>query len=237
MKNEVKIIIGIAVVAVAILVLGAFVFSKNTTSSTPAISEEVVSKELLVTPTSRKIGPSDAKVTIVEFADFECPACAYAHPITKKIIAEYGDKIQYVYRNYPLHFNSYPAINAVEAAGEQGKYWEMSDLLFTKQSEWGQKQVSVKDTLTGYAKELSLDIDAFTKVLDDAKYDDLVDADKKDGESAGVSGTPTFFINGKKINSGVPSYESLKALIDAELTGITVTAGEITTEPVIEPTQ
>ncbi|HEY1041272.1 MAG TPA: thioredoxin domain-containing protein [Candidatus Paceibacterota bacterium] len=219
MKNETKIIIGIVIAAVAILIVGAFVFSKNAVQD-EVVSNEPVAMDILVKPNSHTTGLSqgESKVTLVEFADFECPACAYAHPMTKKIMKDYADKITLVYRNFPLHINSNLAIYAAEAAGEQGKFWEMHDRLFEGQQSWtGKPTKEVKEIFGQYATEIGLDVTKFKDVMDSKKYDNLIESDKKDGNTAGVGGTPTFFLNGKRLEGGVPTEAGLRKLIDEAL--------------------
>lgn len=229
MKNETKIIIGIVIAAVAILVAGAFVFSKNAVQDAN-VSTEPIAADVLVTPNSYKLGvpAGESKVTLVEFADFECPACAYAHPMVKKVIEDYKDKITFVYRNFPLHMNSNLAINAAEAAGAQGKFWEMHDKLFEGQQSWtGKSTKEATEIFVGYATELGLDTKKIEDAIKKGTYDSIIEADKKDGDTARVGGTPTFYINGKQIEGGVPNEASLRKLIDEELKAPAVPAVEV----------
>jgi len=197
------IFVGIGALTILVLIISAL-----TLSSGEKIVE--VPKEGLVKENNYTLGSKDAKVAIVEFSDFQCPACGSAHPIIKRITQEYGDKILFVYRHFPLiaaHQYALKAAEAVEAAGEQGKFWEYHNLLFENQ-----ENLKTKD-LTKYAKDLGLDIDKFEDALKTGKFKDKVTADMDDAEKLGVSSTPTFFINGQKY-VGVLPYEKFKSLIE-----------------------
>lgn len=172
-----------------------------------------VSSQDLVKEDSHVLGERNAKVQIVEFADYQCPACRLAQSIVKQVIASYSDKAVFVYRHFPLigtHQYSLEAAQASEAAGEQGKFWQYHDLLFENQEHLDH------DSLISYAKRLNLDIKKFEEALNSGKYKDKVMADLTAGEQAGVDSTPTFFINGKKY-VGVQSFDQFKSIIENEL--------------------
>jgi protein-disulfide isomerase len=157
-------------------------------------------------------GPKDAPITIVEFSDFQCPYCSRVNPALEQVKETYGDKISLTFRDFPLpmHPEAPKAGEASHCADEQGKFWEYHDKLF-------ENQRALKDeNLKAYAAELALDGDAFAKCLDSGKYADDIVKDKADGEMAGVSGTPAFFINGVFLNGARP-FENFKEVIDAEL--------------------
>jgi protein-disulfide isomerase len=158
-------------------------------------------------------GPDNAKVTIVEFSDFQCPYCKRFRDSTlDALLKKYGDKIRFVYRDYPLPFHSQAqkAAEAAECANEQGKFWEMHDLLYANQATLSE------DAYKEFADQLGLDTQKFDDCLSSNKYADEIAADEKDGESYGVSGTPTFFINGWILVGAQPASEFEK-LIDQEL--------------------
>lgn len=163
-------------------------------------------------------GPQSAKAVIIEYSDFQCPACGAYYPIIKSLEKSYGDKIAIVYRNYPLttlHQYAQLAAQAAEAAQLQGKYWEMHDLLFERQDSWS-KGSNVKQTFTDYAKELGLDTKKFGDDIDSSTVKDRVNRDVTSGNLVAITGTPTFFLNGKKLtNPG--SEDAFRKLIDAEL--------------------
>ena len=156
-------------------------------------------------------GNPNAVVTIVEFTDFECPGCARQHPVLERIVSEYGDRVRLVVRDFPLsqHANAYKAAEAAEAAREQGKYWEYAAVLFRNQS-----ALSV-DKLRQYATEVGLDRAKFDKSLDSGKLAEKVQRDLMDGRKLGVNGTPSIFINGKRVSDN--SYESVKSAIETVL--------------------
>lgn len=172
--------------------------------------------EALVREDSFRWGPPDAKVTLVEFLDYECPSCAAMYPTVDRIRQEYGDRIQVVVRYFPLHGNSVLAFKAAEAAGRQGKYEAMYSTLFQQQRAWGGKSTPPTDIFVGYASSLGLDVEQFRRDLADPALDEKVRRDQADGVAVGVNGTPTFFVNGLQV-ANVGSYEQLKGRIDAGL--------------------
>jgi protein-disulfide isomerase len=169
----------------------------------------------LVRPDSQTQGAADAPVTIVEFFDPECESCRAAFPFVKQLLEEYEGRVRLVVRYFPLHNNSVLAVTAIEAAGEQGKYWEMQELLFTNQSEWGEKQTPQTELFIGYATELGLNIEQFTADLQSPDYQAKIERDQADGRALGVDGTPTFFINGRQVEE--LSADSIIAMIEEEL--------------------
>jgi protein-disulfide isomerase len=156
-------------------------------------------------------GTANALVTIVEFTDFECPSCARQHPVLEKIVSEFGDRVRLVVRDFPLsqHANARKAAEAAEAAREQGKYWEYAGLLFRNQSALG------VDKLREYATELGLDRARFDASLDSGKFAEKVQRDVIEGRKLGVNGTPTLYINGRRISDN--SYEAVKSAIETAL--------------------
>jgi protein-disulfide isomerase len=159
-------------------------------------------------------GDAKAPITIVEFSDFECPFCSRAEDSVKKVLAEYKGKVRLVYRDYPLPFHSkaQKASEAALCAGDQGKYWEMHEKLFSNQ------QALEVTQLKEHAKGLGLDGGKFDKCLDSGEKAPVIEASKKAGEEAGVNGTPAFFINGRVL-SGAQPFEEFKKIIDSELAG------------------
>ena len=160
-------------------------------------------------------GSKDAKVTIVEWSDFECPFCERFYSQTLgKIMEEYVDtgKVKFVYRDFPLSFhkNAQKAAEAAECAGEQGKFWEMHDMLFERGVSGG------VNSFKQYAKELGLNANEFGQCLDSGKMANEVVKDTRDGEALGIQGTPGFIINGQLVSGALP-FENFKQVIDAEL--------------------
>ena len=140
-------------------------------------------------------GPADATVTVVEFSDFQCPYCSRAATALTELKPKYGDRVRFVFRQFPLSFHqqAHLAAQASLAAHAQGKFWEYHDLVFKNQNALG------RDALEGYAKELGLDMVAFAKALDEETYKAAVDAELELGQEVFVSGTPTMFVNGKRV--------------------------------------
>ncbi len=157
-------------------------------------------------------GPDAAKVTVVEFSDFQCPFCGREAPVIEKLMKEYDGKVKLVFRHFPLDFHPFAekAAEAGACAADQGKFWQLHDKMFGNQ-----QKLAVED-LKAYAKESGLDTAKFEKCLDSGQNKDLVAADQKAGSDAGVNGTPAFFINGIFINGAQP-YEQLKDAVDREL--------------------
>jgi protein-disulfide isomerase len=157
-------------------------------------------------------GPAAAPVSLVEFSDFECPYCAETAPVVQQLLAAYPTQVRFAFKHYPLpmHKESPLAHEAALAAGGQGKFWEMYDLLF------GGQDKLTRDDLVAKARQLNLDVPRFTSDLDSRRFKPLVDADRQEGNRLGVDGTPFFFINGHAISGGV-GLADFKKLIEAAL--------------------
>lgn len=172
-----------------------------------------------VTEQDHTKGNSQSAVALVEYGDFQCPACATYFPVVKQLGEEFGDRIAIVYRHFPLlqiHANAEPAARASEAAALQGKFWEMHDMLFEKQSEWAKKS-NVEDTFVEYARNLGLDEQRFANDIKSSQVRGRVQEDLQAALANGLSSTPTFFLAGKNI-SHPQSYGEFRQLIEAELT-------------------
>lgn len=203
LSNDVKIFGGIILATVVLIVGAVFFFGKDSgTSSNPTKSSKI-SSNILVRKDSWSEGPENAKVTMVEFGDFQCPACKIEEPIIESIIKKYQGKIRFVWRQFPLtqvHEFGMDSALAAEAAGKQGKFWEYHDQLFKISPDLGSEK------LLAAAKELSLDIDKFTADKGSDEVRQKVLNDQNDGNRAKVNGTPTIFINGKLlINHSKPN--------------------------------
>ncbi len=161
-------------------------------------------------------GPADAKVTVVEFSDFQCPYCSRAATATEQIRAKYKDRIRFVFRQFPLpmHSNAKKAAEAALAANAQGKFWEFHDLMFKNQ------QQLEESALEGYAKQAGLNVSAFKEALSTSKFAEKVASDMKLGEGVAVQGTPTMFANGKRIENPT-DFAAISAVLD----GLLKTAG------------
>jgi protein-disulfide isomerase len=171
-------------------------------------------------------GPADARITLVEFSDFECPYCSAAVKQVDILMAAYPKDVKLIYKQFPLsmHPHAQFAAEASLAAREQGKFWEMYEVLFKN------FQRLTRDNVMLWAKQLGLDMDKFKADIDSRKFKAVVDKDLADGEAVGVYGTPAFYINGKQYNGEV-SLAALKPILAAELKGETKEAtGEAKTE-------
>jgi predicted DsbA family dithiol-disulfide isomerase len=155
-------------------------------------------------------GPADAPVTIVEFSDFGCPYCRRAATTLEQVLETYGEKVRLVYRHYPLQPNSQRAAEAASCANESGKFWPYHDLLFANQD------AHADADLKRYAKDVGLDEQAFAACLDSGRGTTVVEQDTADGDAAGVTGTPSFFINGRPLSGALP-YDALKRAIEEAL--------------------
>ncbi len=217
MSNEAKVLIGIGVATLLIVVGATFLVGGKTASTNePKVLTEDQIKKL--TPADSYVkGSKDAKVTIVEFGDFQCPACGAIHPTIGQLLTEYKDSVKFVYREYPLplHKNAKTADLAEEAAGAQGKFYDMYDALFQNQKEW-ENSKNPMEQFEAYAKLIGLDIEKFKGDVENKKYEEKIQQGINDGNAVGVQATPTFFINGEEIRGGLP-YNEFKAKIDAAL--------------------
>lgn len=168
------------------------------------------------------IGNKNAKVTIIEFSDFQCPFCrSFWKDTYQQIKKEYVDtgKVKFVYRDFPLSFHpmAMPSAQASECADEQGKFWEMHDKMFSEQGKLGQGTVTYTvNDLKLWAVSLGLDSGKFNSCLDSGKYKTEIEKDMADGTTAGVTGTPSLFINGRLVVGAQP-FANFKAIIDEEL--------------------
>jgi protein-disulfide isomerase len=203
------------IIGLIIVLVGFFIFNFINTQKIASAPVNVA-----IATDDHTTGPADAKVVVVEYADFQCPTCKAFDPIVTRISAEYSTKIKYVYRYFPLisiHKNAMLAAVSAEAAGKQGKFFEMKAKLFDGQATWGES-LDAKTTFVSYAKELGLDTKKFEADMSDAYTVDRVNRDLKEANNLSLQGTPTFIINGKKIDlSDIASYELFKSYIDKTL--------------------
>ena len=154
-------------------------------------------------------GPASAKLTLVEYGDYECPHCGRAYPIVKAVQKRLGTRLRFVFRNFPLsnaHPNAEAAAEAAEAAAVQGKFWEMHDLLFENQ------EALERQDLLRYAADLGLDVKRFASELEGAAHRPRVQEDFRSGVRSGVNGTPTFFIGGARFDGAWDEADLLGAL-------------------------
>lgn len=201
-------------IGVALIVaVGGWKFVEWVNTPTQGSKDTVV-----ISDSDWQVGPSEAKVTVVEYSDFQCPACAVYHPIVEQLKNTYSDRVRFVFRHYPLttiHNNAYLAALAAEAAGKQGKFWEMSDKLFGGQADWSES-TNPKDKFFAYASEIGVNIDDFTKDLDAKVGDAKVKADIASGDDLLLNSTPSFYVNNVKVENP-QGYDAFKSLLDSAL--------------------
>lgn len=196
MTQEAKVLLGIGIATIVLLIGGVFYLS----GTNPQVTSAGTVDKKVLGASKNTIGKKDAKVTVVEFADFQCPACGAFAPDMKKILSDHDGKIYYIYRHFPLplHKNAMKAAQAAEIAGAENKFWHMHDKLFETQSEWSEI-TDPTSLFVGYAKSLGIDEEKFKKALDEGTHLSLIQKDLQDGNKAGVNATPTIFVNGKKV--------------------------------------
>jgi len=215
MNKEAKIVLGITVVII-IAVVGIFIASSKNSGSTTTNSSgsTTVDASVLVRDDSHKKGAG--AVTVVEFGDYQCPACGAAEPTLEQLESKYGDKITFVFRNFPLpqHANAKAAAEAAEAAGAQGKFWEMHDKLYATQAEWSDSKNPL-DLFSQYASDLGLDVNKFKSDVSSNAYSSVVQQGLTDGATAGVQGTPTIYVNG--VEAADYGVTTLTTVIDKAL--------------------
>ncbi len=172
-------------------------------------NEQVAKVDLKISDSDYVLGNRNAPVKIFEFSDFQCPYCARFQDTMNKIIKEYGDQVAWIYKQFPIasHPLGMPGALATECAGEQGKFWEMSDLIFANQDTLAEASFSK------FAGQLGLDTNKFDTCVKEEKYKEKILADYNLGVESGVQGTPTNFINNNPVPGAVP-YENLKTIID-----------------------
>lgn len=188
-----------------ILIAGVVWFLSQGSNAGSSSGEPIIADaQLLVNGARHMKGATEsARFTVVEFADFQCPGCASVAPVIEALAAQYPNDVRVVFRHLPLvsiHPNAVPAAKAAEAAAGQGKFWEMHDVLFARQSEWQNKQ-NAREYFADLATEIELDRDAFLTAYDSSATEDAVMTDLRLAEQLNLSGTPTLFLNGQLMSS------------------------------------
>lgn len=160
-------------------------------------------------------GTNTKKVTLVEYGDFQCPACGAYFPLVKQVTEKYKNDITFQFRNFPLsqHQNARAAARAAEAADKQGKYWEMFDLLYEQQKNW-QDSKSITTILESFATQLKLNLDQFKTDYASGNINDVINADMSEGQRLGITSTPTFFLQGKKLDPAPQNLDDFNKIID-----------------------
>lgn len=216
MTNETKVLGIIFGVTIVVLVGAVLLLSKPLDSVTSPFSSEKV--QSIDYSTGQKIGSESAKVKLVEYSDFQCPACQAAQPFVKEVVKNYGSEILFVYKHFPLppttHPFSYPAATVAEEAASQGKFWPMHDKLFETQQAWSAE----KDPTEFFAKlaqDIGVNPEKVRSALKDNSYKSQIDKQLSEGFSLGVNSTPTFFLNGKKLN--LADFSQLNSIVENEI--------------------
>ena len=215
MSRSTKFTLGL--IAVAALVLAGFIIflDPDEQESAPAEDTGSASAQLVREDSPRLSEGGDA--VFVEYLDFECEACLSLYPTIEEIRAEYGDRVTFVVRYLPLHGNSVEAAKAAEAAGEQGEFEAMYKALFENSAEWSHQKTSQREAFFGYAEELGLDMERFEQVYDDPATLERIEQSAADAEALGVTSTPTFFVDGERLEP--TRVEDFTDPLDAALEG------------------
>jgi len=170
-------------------------------------------------PSNHVVGKLDSKVTLIEYGDFQCPACKSYFPLVKELKTTYGDRVKFQFSNFPLvqiHQNAFIGSRAAEAAGKQNKFFEMHDLLYENQDSWS-TAANPATVLESYAKQLNLNTEQFKSDMNSTAVADIINADVKAAQAKGGNSTPTFVLNGRKIEENPRTVEAFKKLLDDEL--------------------
>lgn len=216
MSKNLKISLIMAALA-GIVLVGAFRMGQAAKEPTAASGVAQGSAQLVRADSHRVTTAADGKVTFVEFVDFECESCKAASGAIDALRKQYDGRVTFVVKYFPNpgHFNAERAARAVESAAQQGQFEPMFQKMFATQLEWGEKQVPADDTFRGFAVDLKLDMAKYDKAYDAAGTLKRIRQDLDDGKAFGVTGTPRFFLNGKKFDP--TSYEHIVQSLDAAL--------------------
>ena len=222
MKKEVRTLLGIGLVLVIVGVIGTMLY-RQSAAPAPVTNKQPELAEAMIRPDSPSLGPADAKVKVVEFLDPECEACAAFNPTVKGIIKEFDGQVRFVVRYMPFHGNARLAATYLEAAGEQGKYWEYMDKMLAGQSQWGEihgapqpvNRPDPKVLFEQWAGELGMNVEQLRASAAKKEHLEKIERDFADGRTLGVRRTPTIFVNGKELYRLNPN--DLRSMIAAEL--------------------
>jgi len=221
-----KVILPASIILAAVLISGTLIFTSyrsNSGSQLGAVGSDLGNKKVVVSvDDDPALGNKKAPVTVIEFSDFECPFCRSfwrdTLPLIKSTYIDTG-KVRFVYRDFPLSFHpgAQVAAEAAECAEDQGKYWEMHDKIFQEQDKQGQGTIQFSKTdVVKWAGQVGLNMGQLNQCLDAGKYRAEVNNDLAAGTAAGVSGTPSFFINGKLLVGAQP-FSAFQEIIEQEL--------------------
>ncbi|MGJ3510145.1 DsbA family protein [Enemella sp. A6] len=202
------------IVAAVVVVVGLLVFTNRDDRPTATSETAGMGTEPLVREDSPRLSDGGEAV-FVEFLDFECEGCVALYPVIEDLRDRYGDRVTFVVRHMPLHGNSLNAALAAEAAAEQGEFEAMYQRLFETAEQWGHQEASQRETFFGYAEDLGLDMESFATAYDDPATSARVEQSIQDGQTLGVNGTPTFFLDGERLDP--QSLADLENSFDAAL--------------------
>ena len=223
----------IIVLVLAIALVSAWYFTRSIPGSSTAVgnpttaapgapvsgTQPVSTRGIAGSEPAHTLGSPNAPVQLEEFGDFQCPPCGLFHPILQDMHREFGDRLRITFREFPLapgHQHAIAAASAAEAAGLQGKFWEMHDLIYEHQNDWKDK-FDVRPIFEDYAKQIGLDIDRYKSDMGSDVVAQRIFLDGKRGHSLGVKGTPTVFLNGKEVPFESLPADKLRVLIQNEL--------------------
>lgn len=206
-------VIAVITISVLVVISGTKTAPRDQADNTTTLSEPI-------SETDNTKGNKDAKIQIVEYSDFQCPACASYFPILRDVVKEFGNHVYFSYRNFPIrskHKNADASAYAAQAADRQGKFWEMHDLLFENQTSWASLDTDAAQVIfTQYANQLGLDTQKFMADMADRTLQKKVDNDLQSGLDSGVQGTPSVFVDGQKLQYNL-SVDEFRLLIRQKL--------------------
>lgn len=214
MKNKNSAFLWGGTLVVILLILGGLSYVIKSSPAKQPMGDQTIATETRADDHVTGSGP----LVLVEYADYQCPACAAYYPIVKQLEKDFEGKVTFVYRYFPLfqiHQNANYSAYAAEAAGLQGKFWQMHDVLYAHQTEWSER-LDAKVVFKGYAESLGMDGAKFLSDFDSDAVHARVRRDYDEADRLGLSGTPSFFFNGKKIDNP-RNYEAFRALIQASI--------------------
>lgn len=212
--TETKIFLGIIVACVILVIGGAFWATRNQPKVEQTDSGQVVQVDL---DPGLKIGSESAKVKLVEFGDFQCPACGAFYPFVRGVLEKHPNDIYFVFKQFPLvsvHKNAYPAATFIQVADKHGKFKEAEDALYTNQNEWSDLN-DATDYFVKVGEGLGISADEIKNAIKNDEYKDIIHKSMDQGGALGVSGTPTFFVNGKRLY--VQQFSDLEKAVDDAL--------------------
>ncbi len=212
-------------IAIVIAIIGFAVYTKE---QKQGVSSGDGSKT-----SSNFYGKEDSQVTITEFVDFQCEACYAYYPFVKQVKEQYKDQVRFQVRNFPItsgHQFAFQAARSAEAAARQGKFWEMHDMIFEGQKQWEQMQ-DPQSIFDGYAEQIGLDMTKFKEDFASPDVASVINQDLKDVKELGGTGTPTFAINGKKVENPGPTAEALSKMIEDALKEAGITPNPASVQP------